>query len=355
MISLQDFLEGIRPELETLPTPEPTATLRARIIASREAGVRTILPNPVHQRRFPPRVAIGIAIVAGLALLFVPLELRRSPSPSLSPSEGDEGLGSPGVFGHAAFAQGAPVRDGGRPALEPVGLTAPDRLRPMSLEFERRVADGTGAVGVSHIALRLAGVFLDVPAWRVTSVERKAGPTPSVAVETVFVARAPVRLLRRTIHVSPYSRFQRINVWQEFPSSDSASGHMNTEGPSIGPGRSFARKLPPAFAPYITESAFPFFLMAAPLSRNWSGSSALLGWAVRDDDVFVPVELRVEGEEPITIPAGRFDCWRLSLRFAGRRLDYWARKTDRLGVRVLDGGTPNGKGRREIVLTRISQ
>ena len=338
MTRLDDFLEGIRPELEALPTPEPTAELRARILASRAAGVRTILPHPEGARRFPTRFAIGVAIVAGLALLLVPLELRRS--------GGDEGFGSPGFFGHAAFAQATPVRAGDRPALAPVRLTAPQRLRPMSLEYERRATDSTGAVSVSHNSLQLVRASLNnLPAWRLTWVDRRA---TSVTVETVFVARDPIRLLRRSIHMSPYSRYQRINVWQEFATADSVSGHMNTEGPSIGAGRRFARRLPAAFTPVTTETVFPFFLMAAPLNRDWSGSATFLGWAVRDDDVLFPVDLVVEGEEQVTVPAGRFACWRLSLRFAGHRLDYWVRKTDGLGVRALD------RGSREILLTRVS-
>jgi hypothetical protein len=72
-----------------------------------------------------------------------------------------------------------------------------------------------------------------------------------------------------------------------------------------------------------------------------------MGWAVRDDDVFYPIDLQVEGEEQVIVPAGRFECWRLSLRFAGRRFDYWVRKTDGLGIRLQD---PT----REFVLTRIS-
>ena len=317
-MNVQDFLEGIRPELEALPTPAPTAELKARILASRAAGVRTILPAPSEPRRFPARLAIGSAIVAVLALLIVH-------------SQAEEVFASPGVFGEVALAQGA------RAAFDPMRLTAPERLRPLSLEFERRARDSAS----SHIFLHLARV---ADAWRLTSVDRRPA---SVAVETLFVSRQAVTLLHRAIHVSPYSRYQRINVWQDYRAADSVSGRMNTEAPSIGAGRSFARRLERGTGPYVTEAFFPFLFMATPLSRDWSGSASFMGWAVRDDDVFYPIDLQVEGEEQVTVPAGRFDCWRLSLRFAGRRFDYWVRKTDGLGVRLQD---PT----REIVLTRIS-
>ncbi len=53
------------------------------------------------------------------------------------------------------------------------------------------------------------------------------------------------------------------------------------------------------------------------------------------------------------MPAGRFDCWRLSIRFSAGRVDYWVRKSDGLGVRVLNA--TDALVTREIVLTRIAE
>ena len=74
----------------------------------------------------------------------------------------------------------------------------------------------------------------------------------------------------------------------------------------------------------------------------------MLGWAVKDDDVFMRIDVRVEGEDVVTVPAGRFDCWRLSIRFSGGLVSYWARKSDGVGVRAIEreaSGTT-----REVVL-----
>jgi hypothetical protein len=43
--------------------------------------------------------------------------------------------------------------------------------------------------------------------------------------------------------------------------------------------------------------------------------------------------MRVDGRETIRVPAGAFDCWRISIDVAGRRQWYWARVSDGLGVR----------------------
>ena len=129
---------------------------------------------------------------------------------------------------------------------------------------------------------------------------------------------------------------------------------MTTDGLSIGAGRPIARRLRPELGPYLTGAFLPLALMTVPVSPTWSASAALLGWAVVPRDVYTPVELRVEGEEQLTVPAGTFDCWRLSIRFGDGAISYWMRKSDGLGVRVLDERDP-AKGIHETVLRRVSE
>jgi hypothetical protein len=191
------------------------------------------------------------------------------------------------------------------------------------------------------------------PAWQITSTRDVAAAQHRVETETLYVARADLRLLARAIHVSPYSRYERINVQQQFR-GDSVTGRMTTDGPSIGAGRAIARRLRPELGPYLTDVFAPLALMAVPVSATWSGSAALLGWGVVVRDVFVPIELSVEGEERLTVPAGTFDCWRLSIRFGGEEVSYWTRKSDGLGVRFRDERDP-AKGIRETVLRRVTE
>jgi hypothetical protein len=191
------------------------------------------------------------------------------------------------------------------------------------------------------------------PAWRVTSVNPvQAAAQRRISVETLYVARADLRLLRRAVHVTPYSRFQRINVQQHFH-GDSVTGRMTTDGPSIGAGRAIARVLPARSAPYLSDAMAPLFFMSASLSEHWTGSASLLGWAVRPEDVFRPIELRVEGAERVRVPAGEFDCWRLSIQFDGNRISYWVRQSDGLGVRLYDDTQAATQGIREVVLRSI--
>ena len=344
---LSDFAEGIRPELRALRTPEPSAALQARILASRESGMRIIVPVEARPTARVWRVATRFAIAAVLLLVLVPLGRRRS-GPTGDVSE----FVSNSYFGHAALAQtiaGAPTLPRARPANA-------STLRPMSVVYSRRIRNAAGKLTAEFGLDRqiTADVVDGVAVWRIASVDRNAPGTPRyVTSDTLFVRRSDLTIVRRAVHISPYSRYARINVRQLFK-GDSVVGRMTTDGPSIGSGRPIARALPKAFQPYITDELAPLFFMTVPLDRSWRGSVSLLGWAVRPDDVFMPVELRVEGEETIAVPGGRFDCWRLSIRFANRSIDYWVRKSDGLAVRVRDDSESATRGSREIVLTHAS-
>jgi hypothetical protein len=345
---LDDFAEGIRPELQALSIPEPSGDLLERILASREAGTRVILPVVRETGRPPlPRIASAVAVAAVLLLLAVPI--REWVGRNALPSEGSAGAG---FFGQVAFAQ-AP--GAGVPGVPPMRLERAGALRPLAVQYERRIRDNTGRLTSalrSDVALT-AAMIDGVAAWKVTSLGRDATTGQHRAdIETTYVARDDLRLLSRSIHVAPYSRYARINVQQRF-AGDSVTGRMTTDGRSIGKGRTIARRLRPEFAPYFANAFGPFLLMAAPLARDWRGSASLVGWAVKPNDVVVPIELRVEGEERIQLPAGTFDCWRVSIRIAQKKITYWARKSDGLGVRVLDESEQPSHGTRETVLTRF--
>ncbi len=340
-----DFAEAIRPELEALPSPEPRKELLARILASREAGARIILPEVASQTARPRlRYLAAAAIAAALLLVVIP----RGPSTDGSP---DETWASPSFFGTAAFAQTTP--DG--PELPPMTLEHASTLRPLAAQFVRRVRDSSGNLTSElrrDVSLMPAAINGE-PSWKITSLDRDATSSQRrTSAETLYVARSDLRMLQRAVHVTPYRRFQRINIQQRFL-TDSITGRMTTDGPSIGPGREIARKLDPANGPYFSDAVTSLFLMAVPLDRNWRGSASLLGWAVIPNDILVPLAMRVEGEERITVPAGTFDCWRIAIRLGVRQISYWARKSDRLGVRTFEESGASTKGTRELVLVSV--
>jgi len=340
---LRDFAQAIRPELVALPVPEPSRDLLQRILDSRRAGVRLILPDVSDERRRDRRlIAVAVAIAAVLLLLVLPTRFRREP------------VASSGFLTGTAFAQEATRALTPVPALPPVRVTRVNAIHPMTVALERHVRDSSGGTRTSHATIDVTSTVLDgTGAWRLVLVDDE---TPdgraTVKAETLYVARADLRLLLRSVHVSPYSRFGRINIAQRFV-GDSVAGRMTTDAPSIGAGRPIAQRLRPEFGPYITDALSPVFLMATTLNRDWSAGASLLGWAVVPNDVSLPVQLRVTGDERVRVPAGSFDCWRVEITVSGRTILYWARKSDGLGVRVYNASEVSTRGTREIVLTGV--
>lgn len=347
--ALLDFADAIRPELRAMPTPEPSPELLARILASRTDQARVILPDVTAPHPGVSRRAIVVAAIAAAILLVLVPSIRRTSA------VGDDVIASSMFFVSEAFASS--LNNAERTGLSPVAFTRPGAIHALALEFSRRVRDTAGRL-VSQSTDSLAVAVADVsgtPAWQITSrVRDVAGTQPRVETETLYVARADLRMLQRAVHVSPYSRFERINIQQRFH-GDSLTGRMTTDGPSIWLGRAIARVLGPEDGPYLTGAFAPIALMSAPISSTWSGSASLLGWAVIPRDIFVPIELRVEGEERLTVPAGTFDCWRISIQLGGGAISYWVRQSDGLGVRVLDERDATTKGTRETVLTRVAE
>jgi hypothetical protein len=254
------------------------------------------------------------------------------------------GLAAGSWFTRFAEAQGAP------PGSPPVRITRADRLRPMAVQYGGSFRDAGGAVtATSQISLSLTrDASGGVAAWRLVS-ERRDGRDPRHRnLDTVLVAAADLGLLFVGAHSIPYRSFSRINIAQRFDGLR-LTGEMTAEREGVvAARRPIARRLSPAAGPYVSDAFAPLWLMGVALDRQWRGRLSILGWAVRDDDVLTRLELRVEGEESVRVPAGTFDCWRIAIQDGRGTHLYWVRKSDGLGIRTLDPG--DSRGAREVVL-----
>jgi hypothetical protein len=172
-------------------------------------------------------------------------------------------------------------------------------------------------------------------------------------VDSLLLRRTDLRLLRHTAAVEPYLRYDRIVIRQRFV-GDSVVGHMNAFGADATPaGRPIARRLLPQWGPYIDDAATPVLLSATDHHEGWAASASLLGWAVRDGDVFFPFEMRVTGSDRIPVPAGVYDCWRVLIRLPAQEVTVWVRKSDGVSVRVLE--TRAGVTRENVLLSEGKQ
>jgi hypothetical protein len=168
----------------------------------------------------------------------------------------------------------------------------------------------------------------------------------------VWVSAASFAPLRRTIVEAPYRRYERIEVRQSFQALRVRGDMKAYRSGAVAAHRRFDRTLPAGFVPFVSQAFVPLYGIGVAFDRSWSGSLSMLGWAVRDDDVFSSMAMRVDGDEVVRVPAGAFPCWRIGIDFAsGQHVWYWVRKSDGLAVRSLDSTEARGRGVRETVLS----
>jgi hypothetical protein len=92
--------------------------------------------------------------------------------------------------------------------------------------------------------------------------------------------------------------------------------------------------------PVVHEPALWLLLRRLPLATGWAGS---FHYGPFGDRAFRETSLKVEGEDSVEVPAGVFDCWRLTMSDGislGRVL--WVSKGEQLLVRSVLG--PQGHG-----------
>lgn len=326
--------EAIRPELTGLKGPAPSPELRERILADRASGARVILPVERDTGRFPVRYLIAAVAVIG-ALLVLPLYRAGLDEPSTA-----QPVALLSMFGGVAHAE----QPAGSPRLASAFPLHPERVHAGTLRYRRVINDSTDQVTktAESVLTLAADKSTGSAAWRVTRVEHEVssdGRPPVTSAETLLVRQKDLGLITRVVHVRPYRRWVGINIEQRI-SGDSVNGRMTLD--EVEGMRPIARRLPSAYAPFLSDALAPVYLAAVPLAARWQGSATVLGWAVIPKDVLHPVELRVTGEERVRVSAGTFDCWRMTLQHSGGVADYWVRKSDGVAVKLVEQ-TPVGE------------
>jgi hypothetical protein len=337
-----------------------------RVLAERAAGARVILPvgeQGQAAKHWRGRVVSGIVVSVAAAMVLLLMRSWRAPErpvPNGSVAQqpkavGNDSLGSAATDSFPAHdfvstlflpqeAHAAQPPRGTGPLLPSATLSGAE-LEPGHFVFAQLSIDSTGrSREVARGTIDLAAAEIEgTVGWRFISAWRFSD---RVEVETLYVDRGSLRLLGRTLHVAPYLHYREITIRQRLM-GDSLVGWMNTYE---GLGRPIARRLSPAFGPYITDAIASFALSGVDLDARWRRSLSVVGWAVRPNDVAYPIELRVAGDERVTVPGGTFDCTRLTITVNGSRQSYWVRKEDGIGVRTLTEPSPRTATRKSVVL-----
>jgi hypothetical protein len=306
--------DSLRAVLREQHIPEPSKDLLPRILASRAAGARVVLPRggaPLVRWRL-----VGVWLAAAV-LTVLGIGLARWLG---SESNGDA---SRGDALYAALLRGTVVWPA--PGSAQRASSTPRRARyPLVVEFDpqhvtggtwvyerRTTIDDVLTQSTGRSTLSASSVDFDgAPAWVVTT---QRGPV-SDAHDSLWVSRGTLRPLRYAL-IANKGRTRILQLY----SPDSVRETIDIIGPS---GRHFqgAVALPgPRHAPVLASahsaSDLTLLTQALPLRRGWRGSVYTVGLVSPGGRMppVTPLDLRVTARDRVTVPAGTFDCWRLEV------------------------------------------
>jgi len=308
-------------ELRRLPAPEPPDELLARILASRAAGVRVVLPmatRRVASSRIV-RFAATAAILAGVAWLGWQAVTTRSGVESELPPVWV--IGGMPFIPSTAFGQ-----ERVRPAMSPryplIAQIQPTRVRAGRWTYEgSTTGDGvfTTSQGPPRTIVIAAGNFEGQPIWVASS-------SPEMA-DTVLVDRVtlrPLRYVRPMRHARLVQQFSHDSIDELLylgprPNARERTLRGAAAFPDLGVGPMLV-----SWSPHSLE----LLVQALPLSRAWRGSVYSANWMSMATRVptFTALDLRVTGTGRVTGPAGTFDCWTLEEREGDYKSVLWVSK-----------------------------
>jgi len=288
--------------LRALPTPEPDSELRGRIVASRAAGTRVILPTGDKQIDwgFGIRVAVGIAAAVLLAVNIFPRG-----------RDNQEGLASSAnAFWWASEAVAQEPGCKRYVASYPLAELDRTRLSAGQWVFQSRVIiDGFTTDTITGDTLAItAGDYGGKGVWQIAN---RWGSRYFVSRDTLTVDRETWRPLRRAVAERRLQRPGEAPRAFEFPASGSIGPLLLASVPAGYTGSQLQPFMRPALGLIHYLYLLPV-LQTLPIRDGWRGS-VYVTWAWRDANP-IPLDARVVGRESQTVPAGTFDCWKVELQ-----------------------------------------
>ena len=316
-------------ELRKIPAPEPSKHLLDRILASRTAGMRVMLPQ--EGSRVSRRAALLVAAAAAaLALLISTREADRRP---VDPENAIQDIAAGLSFWPPdAMAQEAgPPR---RPRYEPVRSLRVGRAQAGTWRYRTcTVFDDVLTNCRSRLTITISeDKWEGRPVWLASQQQKSVRhgssdttDTIRTPLDTAYFEPATVRPIYAALGGVKFRlvrRFSRDSVREEFDMGGAHPRSWRTNASIPGA----------TDAPLVLRWArvdLTLLLQVLPLDRGWTGSVYSVGLVGPDLNKtgFMPIDLRVVGSGRIEVPAGRFDCWKLELQDGHEStLTLWASK-----------------------------
>jgi hypothetical protein len=276
-----------------------------KIEATRSRGVTVDLPR--ERSQVLPRLGLYAGGVGAVALAFGFLNRNSAPE-VLATSPIDWGWP---LLPEAAFAQGTSA-----PHLRPIGAPDGSRLKPGRLVYAWTTAheDHPGDFPKMADTITIqSGTLHDETAWLITQSVRRDNGRGGGRLDSLYLRLSDLRPLRTGLFLYRSDRLQKAMA-MDF-AGDSVVWQFRVPG-SGSPGRDTVviAQLPASYA--AVWPGFPFVLNGIQFTKGWARAVPMLVLSIdwSHGGSLMPVNwinLRVTGLEQITVPAGRFECWRL--------------------------------------------
>lgn len=312
----------LRAALRQLPAAEPGPELLPRILRSRALGVRVSLPAGGGGLAVPWRwvgAAAAVAVLIG-GSWFASLSLSELGKSRAVRDPLTEFLRGTPLWPSAGDAPASP----GKPARPKYALILADSLNLSRLTEgvwtyrSTTTTDGILAEPsfIGGTRIRMVRVnHKGYPAWMVTTATRFRHGRWGEFSDTVYIDAATLR----PRYAVAYGHNRRTRTVQSFSSDSGAQSIMITQ-PMEG-FYSAAMELPfPPQAVFTSDWSlyrFRVLLPAFPLARRWRGSMYQTTFFRAGPRTLglqaLPLDLRVDGRENVSVPAGTFDCWRVEM------------------------------------------
>ena len=316
-------------DLRALPAPEPPDELLSRILASRAAGVRVVLPRerPTVSRR------VALLLIAAAAAVVLVMSTRGGERRSVDTANAYQDIAAALPFWPPdAMAQEA--RPPHPPRYEPVRNLRVARAHGGTWTYQAcSVFDDVLTKCHARFTIAVSKAERDgQPVWLVSQHEKTVRDWPSDAKDTIrtpldsaYVDPATLRPIYHEINGKGFHFVRRIT-------GDTVHETLDIGGAHPRSWRTNASIPGAQDAPFVLRWArfdVALLLQVLPLERGWRGSVYSVGLVGPDPSkaAISPIDLRVVGSGRIEVPAGTFDCWKVELRQGDdTRLTLWASK-----------------------------
>jgi len=301
-------------ELRRIPAPEPPQDLLERILASRAAGVRVVLP----EERSTVSRRTALLVTAAAAAVVLVMSTRGGDRGPVDPENGYQDIAAGLSFlpPDAMAQEAGPPR---RPRYQPVKSLRVARAHggtwtyQTCTVFDDVLTNCRGRLTITVADARWEGG----PAWLVShqqkSVRGRAPDTLRTPPDSTYFEGSTLRPMYAAQGGVKFRFVRRFTGDTVREALDIGGAHPRSWRASAGiPAAQDA----PLVLRWAGRADLTLLLQVLPLDRWWRGSVYSVGVVGPDPSKtgFAPVDLRVVGSGRIEVPAGRFECWKLEFR-----------------------------------------